>query len=214
MTLCATQVNSGIDTMRVSSVMTGNDDEELQLLMEKELEALATVSQANRTLVQARQAVKDARATRQPLPRRSAAASARESERRFLLCRGPHLDRDCLDRNKTSGKGSNEPRDKAKGKKGIGKSKGFGAVTIATAFTELDEPERKLVRCAEEARPVNTLGDNFNPFEVYSNPDSCAQKEPFCQIGTIGVVILSRSICLSCTVMFTSVCERFNNLLG
>ena len=60
----------------------GNDDEELQPLMEKELEALATVTQANRTLVQARQAVKDARATGQPSSRRSAAASVRESGRR------------------------------------------------------------------------------------------------------------------------------------
>ena len=31
----------------------GNDDEELEPLMEKELDALATVSQANRTLIQA-----------------------------------------------------------------------------------------------------------------------------------------------------------------
>ena len=57
-----------------------------------------------------------------------------------------------------------------KGKKGTGKGKGFGAVTMATAFTVLDEPERKLVSCAKEARSANTLGDDYNPFEVYSPP--------------------------------------------
>ena len=41
-----------------------NDDEEVQSSIESESEALAAVSQTNRTLTQARQAVKDARATR------------------------------------------------------------------------------------------------------------------------------------------------------
>ena len=68
--------------------------------IESESEALAAVSHANRTLTQARQAVNDARATRRPLPKRSTAASARESERRSFLCRGPHLARDCPDRKK------------------------------------------------------------------------------------------------------------------
>ena len=62
----------------------GNDDAELQP-MEKEPEAQAMISQANRTLLQARQAVKDARATRQPVPRSFAAAPARETEGRCFL---------------------------------------------------------------------------------------------------------------------------------
>ena len=71
---CGTNYDDGLE--RNDDEEQGADDEEVQPLMEKELEALATVSQANRTLIQARQAVKDARATWQPVPRRSAAASA------------------------------------------------------------------------------------------------------------------------------------------
>ena len=51
--------------------------------------------------------LKDARADKETnrYPRISAAASARESGRRcFFLCRGPHLARDCPDRNNPSGK--------------------------------------------------------------------------------------------------------------
>ena len=81
-----------------------DDDEEVQSLIESEFEALAAVSQANWTLTQARQAVKDARATRRPLPKRSTAASARESESRCFLCLGPHLARDRLDRNTPTGR--------------------------------------------------------------------------------------------------------------
>ena len=110
------------------------------LFFKKELEALATVSQANRMLVQGRQAVKDARATRQPMPRRSVAASVRESGRRCFLCRGPHLARVCPDRKKPSDKGSKGPRDNTRGKKGACKGKGCGAVTMAMDFTALDEP--------------------------------------------------------------------------
>ena len=82
-----------------------NDVEEVQSLTESESEALAAVSHANRTLTQPRKAGKDARAARRPLPKRSTAASARESGRRCFLCRVPHLARDCPDRNKPIGKG-------------------------------------------------------------------------------------------------------------
>ena len=75
-----------------------NDDEEGQSLIESESEALAAVSQANGTLTQARQGVKDAHATRRPLPKRSTAASARESESRcfhvvVLIWQGVRRDR-------------------------------------------------------------------------------------------------------------------------
>ena len=43
-------------------------------------------------------------AAKKLLPERSAAASARDSERRGFLCRGPNLARDCPVRNKQNGK--------------------------------------------------------------------------------------------------------------
>ena len=101
----------------------GNDDEELQLLMEKELEALATVSQANRTWIQARQAVKDVRATRQPMPGTYAAALARESQRRCFLCRGVHSARDRPDRKKPSGKVRRDPETTRRARNGLAKAK-------------------------------------------------------------------------------------------
>ena len=55
-----------------------HDVEEVQSLIESESEALAAVSQAN----WARQAVKDARATRRPLPKRSTVASVSTCSRR------------------------------------------------------------------------------------------------------------------------------------
>ena len=124
----------------------------------------------HKSLVQARQAVKDARATGQPLPRRSSAASARESEIRCFLCRGPPLSRDCSDRNKTPGKGSRGPRENTQGKKGIGKGEGLGAVTIATAFIVLAGSEIRFVSNAEETHDLNASGDDHNPFDVYSPP--------------------------------------------
>ena len=153
----------------------GNDDEELQPLMDKELEALATVSQANRTLIQARQAVKDARATRQPLPRRSAAASARESERRCFCVE--ILIWLVIGQTETShlARVRRGPETRRQARK-TGKDTGFGAVTMATAFTVLDERERKFVICAEETRQINMLGDDYYPFEVYSTPRQLCPK--------------------------------------
>ena len=61
---------------------------ELQSLIEMELDALAKVSQANRTLIQAAQVVKDARAARQPMLRTYSAASARGvSKTKFSVSR-------------------------------------------------------------------------------------------------------------------------------
>ena len=47
-----------------------------------------------------------------------------------FLCRGPHLARDCPDRNKPTGKGSKGPKENMKGKKGSGGGKGLSVVTI------------------------------------------------------------------------------------
>ena len=98
MTACASRVISGTssksasnETKTMCSSMTTNKS--------SQLEALAAVSHANRTLTQARKAGKDAPATRRPLPKRLTAASVRESERRCFLCRVPHLARDGPDRN-------------------------------------------------------------------------------------------------------------------
>ena len=101
-----------------------NDDEEVQSLIESESEALAVVSQANRT---------SARVTRRPLPKRSTAASARESDRRCFQCGGPHLARDCRDRNKPTAKGPKGPKNNTKGRKGSGGGKDLGVVTMVTA---------------------------------------------------------------------------------
>ena len=56
-----------------------HDDEEVQSLIESASEALAGVSQANSTLIQARQRMHQRQ--RRPLPHRSTVASARDSER-------------------------------------------------------------------------------------------------------------------------------------
>ena len=121
-----------------------------------ESDALAVVSQANTTLTLARQAVKDARGTRRPFTKTSTAASARESERRCFLCRGPHLARDGPDRNKPTrrkgSKGSKGSKDSMKCKKYSGTGKGLGVLTMATAFTVSAKPEVEFVRSVARRR--------------------------------------------------------------
>ena len=149
-----------------------NDDEEVQSLTESESEALAAVSHANRTMTQARKAVKDARATRRPLPKRSTAASVRESERRCFLCRVPHLARDGPDRNKPTGKGSKRLKDNRKGRKGSGRGKGLGVVTVATAFAVSAQPEVEFVTVAWK-RGFSESCDDYNPFDASSPSEQC-----------------------------------------
>ena len=112
-TMPITHMNSGIfmrsildqTTTRCLTMMTKNDIYIYMFLIQGESDVLAAVSLSNRTLAQARQAVKDARAERKPIHKISAAASARDSESGCFLRRGPHLTRDCPDGNKQNGKG-------------------------------------------------------------------------------------------------------------
>ena len=145
-------------------------------MTESESEALAAVSQANRTLTQARQAVKDARATRRPLPKRSTPASARESERRRFPCRGPHLPRDCPDRNKLTSKGSKGPKDNVKSKRSSGRGKGLGVVTMAKAFAVSAAPETELVSSVAKKRGFNGSCDDYNPFDAYSQSEQLCSR--------------------------------------
>ena len=144
-----------------------NDDGEVHSLIESESDVLAAVSPANRTLTPARQAVKGARATRQPLPKISTAASARGLE-------------NCVGRNKPTGKGSKGSKDNMRGKKGSGRGKGLGVVTMATACTVSAEHEVKFVRSVARRRGFNESCDEYNPCDVYSPSRICApNKHPF-----------------------------------
>ena len=77
------------------------------------------------------------------MPERSAAASAHQPERIcFFLRRGPHLARNCSDRNKHNGEAKQVH---AKGKTGPGNGKGSGAVSVATAFTIAARPRSEVL---------------------------------------------------------------------
>ena len=64
-----------------------------------------------------------------------------------------------------------------KGKKGSGRGKGLGVVTMATAFTVSAEPEIEFVRSVARRCGCNESCDDLNPFDVYSpSEELCSEK--------------------------------------
>ena len=104
---------------------------------------------------------------------------------------GPHLARDCPDRNEPTGKGSHGSKDDMKDKTDNGRGKGHGVVTMATAFTASAKLEVEFVRSVARRRGSNESCDEHNPFDVYSPSEKlCSEKKRHpCQIRTSGVVI-------------------------
>ena len=98
------------------------------------------------------------------MPKRSAAAPARD-----FLRRGPHLARDRAGRNKHNGKGK---KGNAKGKKGYGNGKGFGEVSIATAFTIASRPKSVFFIDHGSDHGVEYSDEKYNPFDVYASSEN------------------------------------------
>ena len=159
--------------------MQFNDVEEVQSLIESASEALAAVSQANRTLIQARQTVKgctsdkDDHCTtgqqlRQHVTRR---------ERQCFFCRGPHLARDRPDRNKPTGHGFEgiegqhvrEERELQRQKSCCG-DHGYGVHRICRTWNEF-------VRSVARRRGFNESCDDYNPFDESSLSEKLCPEE-------------------------------------
>ena len=77
-----------------------------------------------------------------------------------------------------------------KGKKGSGRGKRLGDVTMATTFAVSAEPEIEFVSSVAKKRGFNEPCDDYNPFDAYSPSEQlCPEKKHLCQVGTSGVVI-------------------------